>query len=131
MYAAILAGGSGTRFWPLSRTARPKQFLDLLGGGSLLEATAARLPPLVRPSETLVVCGPVHAEEAQALHGGYGDHRREEHAAVASPGKEMLLLCVEVLRGVVRHDGYWPSRPARPARRPASTSWARSTGLRR
>lgn len=65
MYAAILAGGSGTRFWPLSRTGRPKQFLDLLGGGSLIEATAARLPPLASPEETLVVCGAAHADEVR------------------------------------------------------------------
>ncbi|MCX7807074.1 MAG: sugar phosphate nucleotidyltransferase, partial [Deltaproteobacteria bacterium] len=37
-YAVIMAGGSGTRFWPLSRKTLPKQFLDLAGQGkSLLE----------------------------------------------------------------------------------------------
>jgi mannose-1-phosphate guanylyltransferase len=42
----ILAGGSGERFWPLSRRAKPKQFLSLDGSGrSLLQATADRLEP--------------------------------------------------------------------------------------
>src|ERR1700712_5584663 len=39
----ILSGGSGTRLWPLSRAGRPKQMLDLLGGGSMLGVTAARV----------------------------------------------------------------------------------------
>jgi molybdopterin-guanine dinucleotide biosynthesis protein A len=48
-YALILAGGSGTRFWPLSRNARPKQLLDLFGNGTLLEQTIRRLDGLVPP----------------------------------------------------------------------------------
>lgn len=44
MYAVIMAGGGGTRLHPLSRPERPKPFLPLLGDGSLLQATAARLP---------------------------------------------------------------------------------------
>lgn len=44
MYAVIMAGGGGTRLHPLSRPERPKPFLPLLGGESLLQATAARLP---------------------------------------------------------------------------------------
>ena len=35
-YAVILAGGIGTRFWPVSRESRPKQFVDILGTGSTL-----------------------------------------------------------------------------------------------
>jgi mannose-1-phosphate guanylyltransferase/mannose-6-phosphate isomerase len=55
MHALILAGGSGTRFWPLSRRSRPKQLLALDGEVSLLRATALRLAPLV-PPEALWVC---------------------------------------------------------------------------
>jgi mannose-1-phosphate guanylyltransferase len=53
-YALILAGGSGTRFWPLSRNACPKQLLDLFGEGSLLEQTIRRLDGLV-PLENILV----------------------------------------------------------------------------
>ena len=47
--ALILAGGSGTRFWPASRRGRPKQLLALEGRRSLLAETVARLAPLVEP----------------------------------------------------------------------------------
>lgn len=53
-YALILAGGSGTRFWPLSRNARPKQLLDLFGNGTLLEQTIRRLDGLV-PRENMLI----------------------------------------------------------------------------
>ncbi|RRN53998.1 mannose-1-phosphate guanylyltransferase/mannose-6-phosphate isomerase [Pseudoxanthomonas sp. SGNA-20] len=46
MIPVILSGGSGTRLWPLSREAYPKQFLPLLGGDSLLQATWRRVAPL-------------------------------------------------------------------------------------
>ena len=46
MYAVIMAGGGGTRLHPLSRPERPKPFLPLIGGESLLQATAARLDRL-------------------------------------------------------------------------------------
>jgi mannose-1-phosphate guanylyltransferase len=47
MYAVILAGGGGTRLWPLSRPERPKPFLPLLGGETLLRRTAERVRILV------------------------------------------------------------------------------------
>ncbi len=50
--ALVLAGGSGTRFWPASRRLRPKQFLALDGDRSLLQETVARLAPLV-PAERI------------------------------------------------------------------------------
>jgi mannose-1-phosphate guanylyltransferase len=56
MYAVIMAGGGGTRLWPLSRAARPKPFLPLLDGGrSLLEATVERLLPIVGIADMFVV----------------------------------------------------------------------------
>jgi mannose-1-phosphate guanylyltransferase/mannose-6-phosphate isomerase len=52
--ALILAGGSGTRFWPLSRKARPKQLLALEGERSLLQETVDRLQPLVAPADVWI-----------------------------------------------------------------------------
>ncbi len=54
LIAVILAGGSGTRFWPLSRSQYPKQVLRLLGSESLLQATVERLLPLI-PLEHLAI----------------------------------------------------------------------------
>jgi mannose-1-phosphate guanylyltransferase len=54
VYAVVMAGGSGTRFWPLSRRKHPKQLLELFGRGSLLEQTIARLRPLVPPRRIYV-----------------------------------------------------------------------------
>lgn len=56
--AVVLAGGRGTRFWPLSRRARPKQVLDLTGEGTLLARTLARLDGLVPAGARWVVTGP-------------------------------------------------------------------------
>jgi mannose-1-phosphate guanylyltransferase len=47
LYATIMAGGSGTRFWPASRRARPKQLLRLFGETSMLQASVGRLSGLV------------------------------------------------------------------------------------
>jgi mannose-1-phosphate guanylyltransferase len=55
-YVAIMAGGVGSRFWPGSREARPKQFLDILGvGKSLLQLTFERFLPIVPASHIFVV----------------------------------------------------------------------------
>jgi mannose-1-phosphate guanylyltransferase len=53
-YAVIMAGGSGTRFWPLSRRKHPKQLLELFGRGTLLEQTVARLRPLIPPERVYI-----------------------------------------------------------------------------
>lgn len=62
-YALILAGGSGTRFWPLSRNSKPKQLLDLFGSGTLLEQTILRLQGLV-PFENIIILTNSLQEEA-------------------------------------------------------------------
>ena len=55
-YVAIMAGGVGSRFWPASREARPKQFLDILGTGkTLLQMTHDRFLPLIKKENIFVV----------------------------------------------------------------------------
>ncbi len=55
LHAVILAGGSGTRFWPASRSMRPKQLLDLAGDDSMIQSTVSRLGSLVSNDRVLVV----------------------------------------------------------------------------
>ena len=55
LYAVIMAGGIGSRFWPRSRRATPKQFLDVFGEASMIQNTFARLQPLVTPERVFVV----------------------------------------------------------------------------
>ncbi len=57
LYAVILAGGRGTRFWPLSRRALPKQCLSLDGGPTLIQRTYARVLPIIPGERVLVVTG--------------------------------------------------------------------------
>jgi mannose-1-phosphate guanylyltransferase len=63
-HAVILAGGRGTRFWPRSRTRTPKQLLNIVGEGSMLQQTVARLAPLVPAQRIWTV---TNAEQASAL----------------------------------------------------------------
>src|SRR5437764_11146653 len=55
--AVILAGGSGTRLWPLSTAGFPKQFLPLPSGKSMIQETLARVEPLISPERAWVVTG--------------------------------------------------------------------------
>ena len=67
LFPVIMAGGSGTRFWPLSRKARPKQFLPLASEQPLLVDTVQRVEGLASLEDTLVVCGPIHAPTVRKL----------------------------------------------------------------
>ena len=57
MYVVIMAGGSGTRFWPVSRKAKPKQFLDITGKGPMVVETCDRLAPAFRDKQIILVLG--------------------------------------------------------------------------
>lgn len=67
LYPVILAGGSGTRFWPLSREGQPKQFLALVSKQPLIVDTFRRLQKLASASRILVVCGKRHAPKVRRL----------------------------------------------------------------
>lgn len=67
VYAVILAGGSGSRLWPLSRQHLPKQFLALDGASSLLQTTINRLSPVIDKKDVIVVTQESHAK-GEAYH---------------------------------------------------------------
>ncbi len=63
MYAVIMAGGKGTRFWPRSRETKPKHLLDIVSPKTIIRETVERLHPLLPPENILVVTGRSHASE--------------------------------------------------------------------
>jgi mannose-1-phosphate guanylyltransferase/mannose-6-phosphate isomerase len=65
IYGVILAGGWGTRFWPLSRSQYPKQVLRLMGSDSMLQSTVERLLPRIPPERLAVV---TNASQAGLIH---------------------------------------------------------------
>jgi len=65
-WAAILAGGSGTRFWPLSTPQRPKQLLPLAGDRPLLVQAVERLEGLVPAERVLILTGPFLVDQVAA-----------------------------------------------------------------
>ncbi len=66
LHAIIMAGGSGTRFWPRSRRDRPKQLLRLAGESTMLQQTVARVGPMVPPERVFVITGADQAEATRA-----------------------------------------------------------------
>ena len=62
LYAVIMAGGSGTRLWPLSRRERPKQALKLIGERTMFQHSVDRLAPLFPPERILVVTSAAMAD---------------------------------------------------------------------
>lgn len=68
LHALIMAGGGGTRFWPRSRQAKPKQFLTLVGDASLLQQAYERIEALASPARTWIITGASYtAETARQL----------------------------------------------------------------
>src|SRR5437763_11839561 len=63
MFAVVMAGGSGTRLWPLSRRRTPKQLLPLTGETSLLQQTVARITPLLAPRDIYVITAAGYVRE--------------------------------------------------------------------
>lgn len=62
IYAVIMAGGSGTRFWPKSTKAHPKQFLNLFGKSSMIQDTVERLEGFISPENVMVVTNQDYVE---------------------------------------------------------------------
>lgn len=65
LYAVVMAGGRGERFWPLSTDMLPKPFIPLLGENSLIQNTVDRIQPLVTPDRIFISIGAGHLEIAR------------------------------------------------------------------
>ncbi len=99
MYAAILAGGVGTRLWPRSRQAHPKQFSDITGAGrTMIQATVDRLEGLVPPDHVWVVTGDAYAGlAAQQLPNLTPDHILAEPSG-RNTAPAIGLACIHLAR---------------------------------
>ncbi len=100
LHVVILAGGSGTRFWPLSRVARPKQFLPLAGRRSLLRATWDRVRRLAPPERIWVVAPRALVPAVRRELPGLRRHRLVVEPSARGTGPAIALACAVV----ARHD---------------------------
>src|SRR3712207_7324853 len=82
-HLVIMAGGVGSRFWPMSTSDRPKQFIDILGvGKSLLQLTFARFSGICEPSNVWIVTNKKYFNLIrEQLPEVLEDHRSEEHTS--------------------------------------------------
>jgi len=96
IYALVLAGGSGERFWPLSRRARPKQLLRLVSNKTLLEETLARLEDLIPPERILIL---TNTEQESAVRKLLGNFPKEN--IVSEPAKRDTAAAVALGTGWV------------------------------
>lgn len=100
LHAIVMAGGSGTRFWPASRAALPKQLLALAGTRTLLQDTVARLDGLVPPDRTLVVTAARLLDAARSQLPGL-----PADSFVGEPCKRDTAPCIGLAALLVlRHD---------------------------
>jgi len=106
--AVILAGGSGSRLWPLSRQQLPKQFLRLNGDRSLLQATIERLQPLIAPSNVLIVTGEEHAK-------GEAYHDLLPYESILEPVARNTAPAIAVAAAFLRERGGDPVMVVLPA----------------
>jgi mannose-1-phosphate guanylyltransferase/mannose-6-phosphate isomerase len=72
VYAILLAGGTGTRLWPVSRQLYPKQLVKFIGDDSLVQSTIKRLSPVLDTENVRIVCGEQHFHETARHMQGIG-----------------------------------------------------------
>ena len=125
MYALIMAGGIGSRLWPRSRHDLPKQFLPLLTAETMVQATAARVEPLIGMRQILVATGREYVETVVAQLpqlplgniigepsgkgtapciglGAIDLHRRDPDATMAVLSADHLILKAHAFREALR-----------------------------
>ena len=97
-YAVIMAGGSGTRFWPLSRRERPKQLLTLFGKGTLLEQTVERIRGLIPAERTYVLTNELLRDKVRRSFPGIPPDQVVAEPAARNTAPTIGLAAHEILR---------------------------------
>ena len=119
LHAVVMAGGSGTRFWPKSRRDRPKQLLRLHGDATMLQQTVARINPLVPLERVLIITG---ADQAEAVRAQLPDLPASN--VVSEPCPRDTAPCVGLAAKIVAHKdpaGTMIVMPADHVIQPAAT----------
>lgn len=120
IYPVILCGGAGTRLWPASRPARPKQFIDLISDLSLFQETVRRVAPLAEGGRIVVVAGQAHrgyVETQLSALGVDADLILEPVGRDSAPAMAAAALWIERIDPdgtavFVASDHYIPDAPA-------------------
>jgi mannose-1-phosphate guanylyltransferase/mannose-6-phosphate isomerase len=84
VYPVLLAGGVGSRLWPLSRELSPKQLIKFFGEDSLLQSTIKRIVPVLNPENVRIVCGEKHFDETA---------KQVEETGISPAGKIICEPC--------------------------------------
>jgi mannose-1-phosphate guanylyltransferase len=131
----ILAGGAGERFWPASRVARPKPFMEVVGGASLLAATLARARRFVQRDHIWIVCGSEHAAAMRRESGLPSERvlvepqRRNTALAVAWAAARIHAHSPQAVMAVLSADHYVPDAAAFATAMRRAAKAARRAGL--
>ncbi|HWQ69162.1 MAG TPA: sugar phosphate nucleotidyltransferase [Patescibacteria group bacterium] len=119
VYAVVLAGGRGERFWPVSTDAQPKAFLRLVGSESLLQATVRRTRLLLPWTQIIVAVSRTHAElvreqlpELPAANLLLEPHGRDTAAAIGLASLHIERLDPHAMMIVMPADHYVPDGDA-------------------
>lgn len=99
-YAMIMAGGSGTRLWPMSRKEQPKQLIPFIHGKCLLELAVDRLHGLVDPQRQYICAGAVHQQAIQKVLPRFD----AAHYLAEPTGRDTLNAVAFGAAVIARHD---------------------------
>ena len=100
VYAVVMAGGKGERFWPQSRISRPKQFLQLLGDATMIEMTVERLRQLLPVENILVVTNREYVDGVRVLMPFL-----PEENVIGEPAARDTAPCAALAAGIIRARG--------------------------
>src|SRR6185312_15189150 len=109
-YAIIMAGGIGSRFWPISRTSHPKQFIDILGTGkTLIQNTYDRFLKICPKENIYVVTNEIYTGLVKQQLPDMGDHQILDEPAFINTIEKSLQAAAE--HNCLITLGIKPSRP--------------------
>lgn len=98
IYAIIMAGGKGERFWPQSRASHPKQLLRLIGNLTLIEQTVERLTPLVKHENIIIITNQDYVAPMRSLLGAVPPEN-----IIGEPVGRDTAPCVALGTAIVKH----------------------------